>query len=603
LVAPEYNGNVVFRVAARAALRRSIVALLWSARLGSVVSAAGIALAFPMAVLLVGWALLLRVRDLDAEERLAAALGVGIAVLAGAQFLVFATGLGPVVAALGVALVAVMAWATAPSRPAPVWDPCLPGLVLLAWLQLLLIEAVLPGFAGGNWYFDWWMHYDAALIFLGERDPHTIWSRGFTIASRNPLFNLADAAPMSFGGGQFWAFQASVATTNGAVVLALYLVVRGLFGRRAAFLGAGLACLNIWLMHLAWFTWSKTLVAFYLLLALHFHLRSLRREAGDAAGAGRDFAGFWLAAVLAFLTHQLAAPYVAALLLHGAAHAWRRGRLGAHLAPRRLGSYAVATLMLLAPWYGWLLAQFGPGLMLRSSPLVAMNETAVTPSALLQAMGMNILHSIMPVFIDMPRGPIRMTEVYRWLTKVEFNQAIGAITLAQGLGLLVLLWRHLAGRGQAVRGPGRGCAPDAARATAVAIFGLLGAALSLPLHPQEDPYGLLAANLFPAMLALLAWSAGLLARHAGRRLLLFVVALATIEYLGLFWSHVATASWLDANDVNSVLKATNGLVFLADLLGRARPLAMVALLAVQLALGVLVARRISMERLPAKPAD
>ena len=84
---------------------------------------------------------------------------------------------------------------------------------------------------------------------------------------------------------------------------------------------------------------------------------------------------------------------------------------------------------------------------------------------------------------------------------------------------------------------------------------------------------------------------------------MFVVALATIEYLGLFWSHVATAGWLDANDINSVLKATNGLVFLADLLGRARPLAMAALLAVRLALGVLVARRISMERLPAKPAD
>ena len=108
---------------------------------------------------------------------------------------------------------------------------------------------------------------------------------------------------------------------------------------------------------------------------------------------------------------------------------------------------------------------------------------------------------------------------------------------------------------------------------------------------------------FPRCWSLLAWSAGLLARHAGRRLLLFVVVLATIEYLALFWSHVATAGWLDANDINSGLKATNGLVFLADLLGRARPLAMAALLAVQLALGVLVARRISMERLPARPAD
>ena len=118
-----------------------------------------------------------------------------------------------------------------------------------------------------------------------------MWSRDFTIASRNPLFNLAAALPMGLGGSGFPGFQAVVATTNVAVVLGLHLVIRSLFGRRAAFLGAGLACLNLWLMHLAWFTWGKALVAFYLLLALHFHLRWLRRDAGDAAGRARDFRG------------------------------------------------------------------------------------------------------------------------------------------------------------------------------------------------------------------------------------------------------------------------------------------------------------------------
>ncbi len=91
--------------------------------MGSVLTAAGIALAFPIAAFLVGWALLRRVGDLDAEERLAAALGVGIAVLAGAQFLAFATGLGHGPVALGVALAAATAWLTAPSRPAAGWDP------------------------------------------------------------------------------------------------------------------------------------------------------------------------------------------------------------------------------------------------------------------------------------------------------------------------------------------------------------------------------------------------------------------------------------------------------------------------------------------------
>ena len=83
--------------------------------------------------------------------------------------------------------------------------------------------------------------------------------------------------------------------------------------------------------------------------------------------------------------------------------------------------------------------------------------------------------------------------------------------------------------------------------------------------------------------------------------MLAVVLLATIEYLGLFWSHVAAVGWLDPNDINTGLKLQNGLAFLADALGTGRPLAMAALLAVQVALAALVARCISLERLPRDP--
>jgi len=556
----------------------------------AILTAAAIALGTPLAALLVGWGLLRHVRDLDAGERFAAALPLGLAALAGGQFLGFATGLDPAQVALVVVLLAAGTGLMAGARPraTAVTDPWLPALFLLGYLQLLLIEAVLPLFAGGNWYFDWWMHYDAALVFLGQRDPMVGWSRDLSIASRNPLFNLAAAVPLAFGGGEFWAWQAAAAAVSAAVLPAFHLVLRGLFGARIAFLGAGLACLNIWLMHLVWFTWSKALVAAFLLLALHFHLRALRRPAGDLAGEGRDFAAFWLASVLAFLTHQLAAPYVAALLAHGLFRAWRRGALRAYLAPGRLAGYAVATLALLLPWYGWLLAHVGPERMLASSPLVAMNAEPVTAGALLRAMMVNLLHSILPVFIDLPRGPIQAADLQRWLTRIVFNHAIAAVTAAQAFGLLVLLRRRLTVRGL---GPPRGPAPGAAAATALACFALAGAALSLPLHPREDPYGLLAANLFPAMLAGLIWIAGLLGRFAGRRLLVLVVALAAAEYLVLFWTYLPAVPWLDTIAANTDLKAENRLVFLADLLGPARPLAMGALAAVQAALCALLALR------------
>src|SRR3954470_19011765 len=114
--------------------------------MGSVLSAAAIALAFPLAAILVGWAVLRRVGDLDAEERFAAALGTGIAVIAGAQFLAFAMGLGQGAVLPGLALVAAAAWLTGSPAQQAAWrpDPWLARLALLAWLQLLLIEAVLP---------------------------------------------------------------------------------------------------------------------------------------------------------------------------------------------------------------------------------------------------------------------------------------------------------------------------------------------------------------------------------------------------------------------------------------------------------------------------
>jgi Dolichyl-phosphate-mannose-protein mannosyltransferase len=550
----------------------------------------GIAIGMPITAVLTGWALLCQVTALDGEERLLAAFGLGIAILAGAHFLAFTTGLDPRLVVIVAPLLIIGGSLATGWRP---WATRLPaarpgalplGVFFLAYLQLLLIEVVLTQMAGGAWYYDWWMHYDEALIFLGERDLHTVWADTYTIASRNPLYNLAVAAVMALAGSEFWVFQTASAVTNAAVVGALFLVLRDLFGQRAALFGAGLACLNIWLMHLAWFTWSKSLVALYLLMALHFHLCWLRHSEAREARARLDFAAFWLASILAFLTHQLAAPFVLVLLVHAAVRAWREGRLAACLRPIRLAGYGAVALLLLAPWYGWLIAQFGLDRLIHASPVVAMDPEALTPVRMAQSMMMNAVFSVIPNFGGFPAWPPRFAELYRWVTGFYFNSATAALTLTQGLILLTFLVAWL--RGQGLRRP-RGPTLDRTAITAVALFALGGALLSLPLHPHLDRWGIVSACLFPSVLILLICAAGLISRHGGQRLRQVVVAGVAIEYLIMFWSHLAWLSHLNPGDKNAELKRTNDLVFLGDLLGSMAPV-MGTLLAVQLSLISLV---------------
>src|SRR5262249_5161221 len=151
--------------------------------------------------------------------------------------------------------------------------------------------------------FDWWMHYGESLVFLGKLPVDTVWVEKYTVASRTPLYNLVLASVMSVAGEEFWVYQWASVLTNAVVALPAMLVARDLFGPRAGRLALVLAPLNVWVLHEAWFTWSKMLTCYYLLLGLYFYLRWLRD------GGRGPFAGFWAATLLGFMTHQVGAVY------------------------------------------------------------------------------------------------------------------------------------------------------------------------------------------------------------------------------------------------------------------------------------------------------
>ena len=113
------------------------------------------------------------------------------------------------------------------------------------------------------------------------------------MASRTPLFNLASAFVMGIAGHGFDIYQLASALTNICFVLSLFLLLRDLFGRRAAWLALLLAPLNLWMLHNAWFTWPKMLATYYLVFALHFYLQSMRHCRGiDPRRAASYFVGF-----------------------------------------------------------------------------------------------------------------------------------------------------------------------------------------------------------------------------------------------------------------------------------------------------------------------
>lgn len=557
---------------------------------GALPRLAAVAVGFPLLTWVLGSALLARVAWLDRAERFAASWGVGFAVLALSQFLAFVTGAPPALvhaASLGAVLAAALGLGRVFRPPAPPAgavpaDAPPVGLWLLGLGQLAAVQVLLPGYLGGGWAFDWFMHYRTALVFLGDLPVDTVWVGRYSVASRTPLYNLTLAAVMSVAGREFWVFQEASVLTNGAFLLPVFLLLRGAFGPRAARLGTALGALNLWALHEAWFTWSKMLTVYYLLLGLHFYLRWLRSRP-PAAG---PFLGFGVATLLGFMTHQVGAVYGGALLAH-AARAVRRDparRPGTNV----LAGLGAAAVVVAGTWYGWVVATFEPLTPVTSTPITGMIEDSpvTSPWTLPRVYAGNVATSVVPdrLIRAVARERFSIGAVYIHLTALYFSQLPGALTLS--------LTAYLAAR--AVRARGRvGRAAVSEDLGAVLTFALLGGLGALVLHPAPSRYGV-AHNVFvptTLTLALLGW--GALARDPNRWARVAGLG-AVVEFLGMFWSHV---EWVYfylltgriASDLNWQVQGLFQLTFLHDLFPRAAPAAAAVCLASQAALVRVVA--------------
>jgi 4-amino-4-deoxy-L-arabinose transferase-like glycosyltransferase len=502
-----------------------------------------VGLGVPIVAWLFGSSILGRLTNFDRSERFAASFGVSIGFIAVAQFLGFLLNAPQPYYSAGVIFfmlaLALLCQVTVPTKKTLDWLPPWPLALLffLGYLHLFCIQALLPAYRGSYWYFDWWMHYDEALIFVHRNGVTTEWANGYTVASRTPLFNLSTAFALGLTGGEFETYQMASVLPSCSFILALFLLLREMFGPRAAWLALLLAPLNLWMLHNAWFTWPKMLAAYFIGLALYFYLRSLRMRLEAPARSSEYFIAFGFCAVLGFLTHQVALVYCVPLLLHVALTIFvdrvRRPRVA------ELLSCLLFAVLLVGPWYAWLAGNLGKDKILGSTPLTKGDESArFNPLAAAEWMSYNLRVSFDPVGIREAIYPqFDAVELHRGFTQLYFSLFTGALTLSLTVflicfGLYPLIREYrLWGTKIAESKPNRLSAW-----LAVFLFlemGTLGGAF---LHPGHIPWGIAHSAVFPSAVILAALGWGVLSLASPRIRVLVVLGMAG-EFLLMFWLH------------------------------------------------------------------
>jgi hypothetical protein len=263
-------------------------------------------------------------------------------------------------------------------------------LFLLAWT--LLFVAIVRVYTGGGWFGDWLEHFQRSLFFLQHFPKDIEIFPGYKLPARPPMMNVLAAFFLGNAGDRFEVFQLAFVVLNSLVFLPCALLLPVLFRqRRHGILAlAGIFAMNPVVMQNDTYTWTKSLAAFYVLLALSFYLTGWRKRDPIRMTAA------FLALAGGLLVHYSAGPYVLFFALHyllfvfrTRQHKWRE-----------LAAIAVICPAFLLVWVGWSISAYGLGATFGSN-------TAVTASKDFKGSNTdkvigNIVDSIVPSIV---RGP------------------------------------------------------------------------------------------------------------------------------------------------------------------------------------------------------
>ncbi|MBS0664169.1 MAG: hypothetical protein JSR48_12965 [Verrucomicrobia bacterium] len=457
--------------------------------------------------------------------------------------------------------------------------------------------ALVASYSGGGWAADWYEHWERTQFFLSHWPLDTKFLGIAPLPARPPLANLATAGLVGVAGINFPTYQAAMTLLNCLVFVPAALLARRFRGPAGAAaviaLLAVLLMLNPSFVENATFAWTKLVAAALVLTGLYFFLRAQDPAAPAAAG---PLGAASLAA--GFLAHYSAGPYLVMLAL---AWGWRgKTRLTDPAWWRQTLQLAAIGAAVLATWFGWSIAAYGPAATFLSNTSV----TEVEHGNQFVKIALNLRDTFIPHCLRLVDGTM-IAQRSRWGYWRDWTFQLYQVNLLLMFGSAG--WLGLA----------RGLAAGAARADAAtrrfwAAFAVGTIFLGVAVHGARDHWGLghicLQALVVLGLAALAArwtdlgkaWRV-LLVAGAGVDLVLGIALNFGVQgYLLDRWlaagrpSQELLQSYSDSAFMNLAGKITHRLVFLADVLPVTPALvlgALAVILAVALARAARAARR------------
>ena len=222
-------------------------------------------------------------------------------------------------------------------------------LLLIYWLTLVSVQLCIPIYSGSDWYGDWWLHYDVAQFYLGEKAGDSIYFGIYTVTSRTPLFNLFVSYYLGIFGNGFSVYQLVSILPGIFLLTTIPLFLRS----RKVILAMILMALNPYMNHMTIFPWPKILTSIYIIAGIYFYLKIRKEIKSPWFTRSGLYCGISLG--LAMLGHPSALIYVVAIAVDSL---WlSRGDVRTII--RQLTIPLSSAFAVLLPWVSWGINRYG----------------------------------------------------------------------------------------------------------------------------------------------------------------------------------------------------------------------------------------------------
>lgn len=311
--------------------------------------------------------------------------------------------------------------------------------VLLVWG--LIILSLVRTYSGGFWAGDYWEHFQRAQFFLHWYPTDFQFLGLCPLPARPPFMNVVIAFFLGQVGESFPAYQVISQFLNlhiyFALVLMAGLMVRG--GHRQVALVVTLLALCPAFQQNQLFPWTKLFCCFYTLLGLAFYIRGWRKH-----DSHRMLASVACLACAA-LIHYSSGPYLLFLAIHyltlvirGTRASWEPVAAGAIVG------------IILATWFSWSLAFYGPGITFGDNPTVTASAQ-LSLEENVQKVAQNTIRSLVPHPVYLPRAtfneffwqPSQLGYVREYWFLIYQTTLFPMMGLAGGLIVIHLVTRDL----------------------------------------------------------------------------------------------------------------------------------------------------------------